>query len=377
MKKIAYISFVNFEDKVNIGVKNKILSQLEVLKKEHEVDLYTQSNNLLLTISNDNNRSTNNLGSKFTRYLYIKSLYTNLRNNLPDIVYMRYQFSDPFLIKLIKKLNKSYGVRIFVEIPTYPYYSELKHQGFIGLLKVFVDYIFHFSLFKYVEKIITYSNHDYIYKRNTIKIANAVDFKSIPISHRIHSSEIRLIAVSSMKPWHGYDRLILGLMNYYSVKRDRIVKLILIGNGSEYDYYKKMVSKFELTNHVIFTDSKSGNELDEYFNISDIAVSSLGLHRIKLESASTLKAKEYAARGLPIITASKENTGVDLKYIIKYSADEKPIDVKKIIEFYDSIFNGFDKNISLFIRESVENKYGFDSTFKPVIESMKEDYIND
>lgn len=377
MKKVAYISFVNFDDMINIGVKNKILSQIRVLKKNHDVTLYTQSNNILLTINNDNKVFTKNLDKKFTRSSFIKTFYTDLLSNMPDIIYMRYQFSDPLLIKVIKKLNKIYGVRIFVEIPTYPYYKELKQQGLKGFIKAFVDYTFHFSLFKYIEKIITYSNHNQIYKKKTIKIVNAVDFESIPLPQRVHSKEIRLIAVSSMKPWHGYDRLILGLKNYYTVKRDRLVKLILIGYGAEYDYYNKIVSKFTLQDYVIFTGSKSGEELDEYFNDSDIAVSSLGLHRINLESASTLKAKEYVARGLPVVTASKEDVGVNLKYIINYRADETPIDINKIVKFYDSIYNVNNENVSKTIRESVENKFGFDSTFKPVLESMKEEHIDD
>lgn len=373
MKKVSYLSFVDFNDDVNIGVKNKILSQVKVFSKSFITTLYTQGDNNLLCFKHSSETSQIVLKKSFKRRAFINEFSKEILKNLPDVLYIRYQFSDPFLNKVIRTLKKKYGVRVFVEIPTYPYYNELKLQGVIGFIKAIIDYTFHFSLFSQVEKVITFSTHKEIYGRKTIRIVNAIDLDSIPIVNRNKSKIIRLIAVSSMKPWHGYDRLILGFRDFYRVNKEPKIKLILLGNGIEFNNYKNMILKYDLQDYIDLPGMKDGLELNEYFNDSDIAISSLALHRINLKSASTLKAREYAARGLPIITASNEDVEVDSSFILKFKPNESAIEIEKIIKFYNEIYSGNNnKTISNSIRSSVIKKCDINNSFLSVIESFKE-----
>ena len=61
-----------------------------------------------------------------------------------------------------------------------------------------------------------------------------------------------------------------------------------------------------LENNVFFWGAKSGDELKDFVNRADIGIASLGMHRLGLNVASTLKVKEYCAYGLPFIYAYTE-----------------------------------------------------------------------
>jgi hypothetical protein len=375
MKKLIYISYVDFASEVNAGVKNKIESQVKVFRNHFITDLFTIYDDKIYCEYNNHETKTKNFRGGVKRIEVVNFIKASINRNIPDIVYLRYQFSDPHISRLFKYLKKL-NVKIVVEIPTYPYYRELKLQGILGFAKALYDYWYHFSLFKSVNRIVTYSKHDNIYNVETIKLINGIDFSLIPLCDRTSSDNIRLIAVSSLKPWHGYDRLINGMKDYYRENPNGIVKLIIVGAGVEYDKYHRMISEYSLEEHIKLIGAKKGPELNEIFNQSDIAVSSLALHRLNLTSASTLKSREYAARGMPIIVASKEDITMDSKYILEFDANESNIDIEKIVKFYNIIFND-NKINSKKIRESVIKTCDINNAFFPVIEYMREGVNND
>ena len=43
------------------------------------------------------------------------------------------------------------------------------------------------------------------------------------------SKELNLIGVAEIHQWHGFDRIIKGLANYYSKRQDYIVKFHVVG----------------------------------------------------------------------------------------------------------------------------------------------------
>ena len=76
----------------------------------------------------------------------------------------------------------------------------------------------------------------------------------------------------------------------------------IVGEGSPIEEYKRIVEKYEIAEHVIFYGLKTGRELDSIYDQCSIGVENLGFHRTGVYRASTLKAREYAAKGLPFIT---------------------------------------------------------------------------
>ena len=65
-----------------------------------------------------------------------------------------------------------------------------------------------------------------------------------------------------------------------------------------------------------------------------MAIGSLARHRSGITNIKTLKNREYAARGLSFIYSEQDSDFEDKPYILKVPADESPIDIRLIIEFY-------------------------------------------
>lgn len=269
------------------------------------------------------------------------------------LVYIRsYHNANPFTIHLVKTL-KRYGVKIFLEIPTYPYdqeYFSLKDK-----LQLYTDKLFRRTFCKYVDAIITYSNDTEIFGCRTICISNGIDFKNIPLRQTVHdiSKELHLIGVAEIHFWHGFDRLIEGLGIYYQQNPEYKIYFHLVGNMSgerERREIEAPIRKYGLEPYVIMHGAKHSEELNALFEQADFAIGSLGRHRSGIYNIKTLKNREYAARGFAFAYSETDEDFDRMPYVLKIPADESPIDIQKLKEFC--------KNISIFpqeIRDSIKH----------------------
>ena len=137
-----------------------------------------------------------------------------------EFVYARcFQNASPFLIRFFKKLKKA-GVHAVTEIPTYPYDQEFTSRSDWNMrLGLWIDKRFRNSLYKQMDAVVTFSDAEEIFGQRTIRISNGVDFDSIPLHSPLtsHHSPLHLIGVAEVHTWHGFDRLIAGLGEYYSL----------------------------------------------------------------------------------------------------------------------------------------------------------------
>ena len=79
----------------------------------------------------------------------------------------------------------------------------------------------------------------------------------------------------------------------------------------------------------------SGEALDFMYDEADLAIGSLGRHRQNTNQVSTLKIKEFCARGKPFIYSNDEPTLNGLEeFALKVPANDSSIDFKKVIQFY-------------------------------------------
>ena len=102
--------------------------------------------------------------------------------------------------------------------------------------------------------------------------------------------------------------------------------------------------------YVILHGKMHGEDLDHLFNSCDFGIGSLGRHRVGIDKIKTLKNREYAARGIPFVY-SETDTDFDQKpYVFKVPADETPIDINHIIQFYKGL-----SMTPIEIRESIRN----------------------
>lgn len=223
-----------------------------------------------------------------------------------------------------------------------------------------------------MDRIITFSEDDEIFGIPTIKTINGLDFKKVPVRNpEPESNEINLIAVASIEYWHGYDRFLKGLGEYYKNEGRRNIKFHIVGDGTPINDYKKIVEELNIKERVIFHGKKYGKELDEIYDKCSLAIACLGGHRKKLYLSSSLKSREYAAKGLPIISSiSIDFIPDDYKYLLFFDSDESPINVDRVVEFYERIYKDNDsfKEVNKEIRDFAEIKCSISLAMKPVID---------
>ncbi len=264
-----------------------------------------------------------------------------------QFVYARcFQNANPFLIRFFRRLNKL-GVKSVTEIPTYPYDQEFAtfHWKQRCLLKI--DKLFRNSLSKEMSAIITFSDAERIFSQRTIRISNGVDFDSIPL-HQYHppkDDSVHLIGVAEVHLWHGYDRLIAGLGEYYNnTDNPRKVYFHIVGGVHDHERYKAnafhpglqaIIDKYGIQNYIIFHGQLFGQALDDVFYQCCFAIGSLARHRSGITIIKTLKNREYATRGIPFIYSEQDSDFDHQNYVIKAKPDESPLDIQQILDFVD------------------------------------------
>ena len=300
-----------------------------------------------------------------------------------SFIYVRKQWfldGDTILfLRSMKKANKS--LKILLEVPTYPVgVGEINHFHMIPML--IKDSIAIKHLHNYVDRVVTFSDDSFIFNIPTIRTCNAIDPKTIqPIKgtdkNQLNGKIINLIACSSMAFWHGYDRIIEGLRGYYSSgASDYKVLVHFVGDGEQLVSLKRMVEKYNLHDYVFFYGYLEADESDKIYEIADIALDSMGRHRSKVFYNSSLKGKEYCAKGLPVISGVE--TELDhypsYPYYLRVPADDSPICIQDVISFYNKIYKGNQQRKDIIKRISgfAAEHFSFDSAFKPIIEYLCE-----
>lgn len=271
-------------------------------------------------------------------------IYNYCAVNAIEMVYARsFMNANPILVRLFHKLNKR-GIKCITEIPTYPYDSEFKGYPLKYKIPLYIDKLFRKALAKKMEAIVTFSNEETIFGKRTICISNGIDLDSIPIHNPKKQNDIHLIAVAEIHYWHGFDRLVAGMGEYYKLNPDaRKVFFHVVGweddrgtTSNGYLTVEQTAKKYNIGQYVVNHGKLFGDKLDEVFNQCVFAIGSLGRHRSGITKIKTLKNREYAARGIPFIYSETDNDFEDKPYIIKVPADESPVNIRQIIDFIDT-----------------------------------------
>lgn len=273
-------------------------------------------------------------------------IYDYCRQRNIQFVYARcFQNANPFLIRFFKKLKKL-GVKSVTEIPTYPYDQEFVGFPFMTRLSLKVDQLFRHQLSCQMNAIVTFSDAERIFGQRTIRISNGVDMDSIPLHQYQKPSDgsIHLIGVAEVHYWHGFDRLIAGLGEYYkNTSLPRQVFFHIVGGVWKSEMYdsihapgfSELMDKYGIRDKVVFHDQLFGDQLNMVFNQCCFAIGSLARHRSGITAIKTLKNREYATRGIPFIYSEQDSDFDHQPYVIKAVPDESPIDIQQIINFID------------------------------------------
>ena len=275
-------------------------------------------------------------------------IYDYCVHNKIEFVYARcFMNANPWLIRFFKKLRKA-GVKSVTEIPTYPYDQEFTCVSDWNMkLDLWMDKRYRCELYHQQNALVTFSDAEQIFGQRTIRISNGVDFDSIPLHHPSslipHPSSLHLIGVAEVHFWHGFDRLVAGLGEYYKQGGQLEVYFHIVGGVHPFYMtdmpqapgFQTLIDKYGIHDKVIFHGTLFGDELTQVFNQCQFAIGSLGRHRNGITVIKTLKNREYATRGLPFIYSEQDSDFDQQPYVIKAPADESPIDIQRIIDFVD------------------------------------------
>lgn len=256
-----------------------------------------------------------------------------------DFLYVRHDHNaNPVLCRWYDRLRQL-GVRILVEIPTWPYDAEFARSPRSRKLKLQVDRLFRRGMARRIDRFVTFSDARTIFGRPTLPISNGIDFGSIPLHRGGHDTarEVRLLGVANLHFWHGYDRVIEGLARYYAAAPVRRVFFDIAGDGPAAAEYAEAIRRHGLEAVVRLCGPLSGRTLDEAFDRADMGIASLGRHRNGIERIKTLKNREYAARGIPFVYSETDADFDAMPYVMKAPADDTPLDVDALLHFLDGV----------------------------------------
>lgn len=291
-----------------------------------------------------------------------------------DFIYFRKDVVDYSVYNFLRTIKKKNpNCKILFEIPTFPYDNEIKH-GFKNQIFYFKDVINRKKLYKCVDRVVTCYKKDKIFGIPTLYMPNGFDFENNPMRNiKDLNGQISIIGVASLAFWHGYDRLIKGMGEYYANGGTRDIVFHCVGDGVALPQLKQLVSDYKLEDKVVFYGMRHRKELDDIYDKCNIAVDCLGLFRKNLLVSSSLKSREYVSKGLPII-----NNGLvdfidnDYPYFLNIVGNDEPISMNLIIDFFDSIY--INENV-IDVSEKIRN-YGiercsWDITLSEVINYIK------
>ncbi|SHI73975.1 glycosyltransferase [Clostridium intestinale] len=361
--KGLYIAAIDSYNHEHVGIYNKILGQVKGFK-ENKFDIsYIIYKNQFIYYNeqNTNVKFVKSIGYNLHKFLIHNSYYFNE----VDFVYIRYSIGDYQFYKLLKLLKKM-NIKIIVEIATWPYRYEQK-KGIKNVVKSIIDRYIAKRINKYIYRISVTTKVKSIYDVDCINIFNGIDLNNIPIIKKVQHDGINLIGIANVSLWHGYDRLIRGIADYYNLTNEKQenINFYIVGNGTELENLKKLSKNLSIENKIHFTGVKRGKELDDFINSMDIGVSSLALHRIK--AGDPIKTKEFIARGLPTILGyNDQSIESSFKYIFEADQDETAIDVKSVLEWYYSV----DLNAK-YIRKYAEQNLDWSSQIKKIVEVLR------
>ena len=304
--KALFLMFHGF-DKAN-GISKKIHYQVKALKEcgvdarlcHYDITAYGErrwkvDNEVIADFGTG-------AAAKVWKRVYYSPIIEYARREKIELVYIRsHHNANPFTLRLVKLLKQT-GAKVVMEIPTYPYDQEYTSRSMKFYL--LIDRCFRHQLAKHLDGIVTFSNAETIFGGKTIRISNGIDFDAIPMkqSQNDTSHELHLIGVAEVHYWHGFDRMVNGMAEYYRTNPD-------------YNH---------LEPYVIMHGPLHGEELYIQFERADFAIGSLGRHRSGITYIKTLKNREYAARGFAFTYSETDEDFDSMPYVWKVPADDIP-----------------------------------------------------
>lgn len=357
------------------GVAKKIRGQVKAMRKSgiNIKILYPDGDKVFL-----NGKEIDTfLPIPFVRlFIILSTLYRNAEVVMEEQgihhIYLRHSMFEWSLIQFLKKMKRK-GVRVFIEFPTFPYDDEYRKKLSYKRFGLLVDRVFRKSINKYVDYMFTPSvvTEKKIFNVPVLRFDNGVDSETIA-PRRLYKRKkgvIRLVGVANLSYWHGYDRVIKGVSEYYKNGGTCQIIFNVVGDGDEYEKLAVLTKELHIEYCIKFHGRLLGDTLDKVCLESDIGVGALGAHRKKIFHLSSLKAREYCLRSLPfLIVKDIDKDFKDFRYVISVKPDDTIIDIDYVIEEFEKMNPS---EYLPFMRKYGEKNLSWNKKFEGVISKIK------
>ena len=225
------------------------------------------------------------------------------------------------------------------------------------------------------NRIIQYASDSWFFllgnRKRTLVLGNGIDISRISQRTRpsYEKNQIKLIGVANVAIHHGFDRIIKSIPEL--LKKNIQIRFKIIGGKLDSPIIKQLTSlseKLNVTDNVVFVGFQNQDYIKEAYSNADLAIGSLGLFRIGLNSSSILKIREYCLSGIPFITAGDDpDFPNDVPFRFLVPNDES---IEPIVEAIES----FPEKRKLFtdeeIRDYAVRHFSFEKKFKQMIDGL-------
>ena len=362
-----YMNF--FCDDPSIGITKKIRAQIKTFRNmglEVTYCAYYSGGAVII----DNNEEVifrkpftvkcEKFNRYYRRFHLINTVTEYLKSNKTgfDYAYLRWHTFDRKFLSMLREL-KNKNTKVVVE--AHAYSPDFIPTTLISRYQLFMDKRYSPKAARYIDLVAAMNNYTDIWGIKTVNIDNAIDLDDISERHYVpnRNKAIRFLSVAIERNYHGIDRFINGLKAYYDNGGTEDIRVYFVGKYM--DSTKKLVLSSGLRDRCRFVGSKSGEELDRYYDRAEIGIGALAHHRIGMYEGSSLKTKEYFAKGLPFIYGWKEPAFDDTyPYAHRFELCEDPIDIEEVLKFYHGIE---DSNYREEMREFARQYYSWDIEF--------------
>jgi len=253
-----YFLCVDCSEPKSLGIYKKVEGQIKALNSlgAEVKHVYFSSGELLF-----DGRKVATYRNKIHKKLdYRRASIQIAKEYRPDFVLIRYVFPTHMGTLIFLKQLRRQGAIVVLEVPTYPYDKEVKGDT-AKMLALLIDKFFRNFLRNHVHLVITPSNTvQSIFEIKTLSISNGMDLSCFPKKSKadLATEVFNLIGVANVNFWHGYDRIVKGLADYYRTQYSPKVYFHVVGHGEALEDLKKMASSLGVKEYVIFHGPKTG-----------------------------------------------------------------------------------------------------------------------
>lgn len=368
----AYIAKLDLQQPHLRGVAAKIRAQVAALGSlPAELELYhLAGGDVICNGMQVASAGKGTFAKRFAHYFLFHVAIASLGKSL-DFIYLRHQGSSPMLLWALGRLRRrNPGLVAILELPSWPYHREVASPR--ERILSWLDGSTRSRLRDYIDRIVTFSRETEILGIPTIATDNGVDLATLDVlPPKPPGSTFRLLGLANLSFWHGYDRVIEGMSLYYANGGTMDLHFDVVGTGTELTRLQHLAANRALKGRVHFHGARHGAELKAIMASADVGISSIGMHRLEVDT-SNLKSREFCARGLPFVIGYEDRDFPQgFPFAFHVPANDAPVDLLELIGFRRRLAEERPR-LHDEMRDYAERHLSWETKMRPVISYLRE-----